>query len=172
MRICQEWIDVREVRRKRTCGIRNLDVRPSQAVRRFKTGCAKNRLVRAALQTQEKDAWSEDRRGANKKLRMPGSRDRLHLRHLDAALDGNKQDESGGDNHWNCRVHADTERAMIGISIDRVCVRYLGNGQQSQQNQTHKGDRRQSRKLCASIPFPMCLKCCQNDCPHLKNTQV
>jgi hypothetical protein len=100
------------------------------------------------------------------------TRDSLLIEDGDVALYLHKDDESGGSDDGNCRMHADTERAMVSIGIDRVGVRHLRDSKQGQQNETHQGDRGQSRELCASIPFQMCLKCCQSEDPHLKNTQV
>jgi hypothetical protein len=75
---------------------------------------------------------------------MPGARDRLRLEYDYAALDLNEKNESGGNQNRNCRMHADTERAMIGISIDRVGVRDLRDGKQRQQDETHQGNGGQS----------------------------
>lgn len=162
---------MRIVRRK--CGVRSRRcVFPIEGQFGDLFGFARKGRIRAALRNSGENAWSEGRRGAGKELRVPGSRDHKRLDHDDAALDLNKKDESGGDDNGNRRVHADTERAMIGIGIDRVRVRDLRDGKQRQQNQTHHGDRRQSRDLCASISYPMCRKCCQKEDPHLKNTQV
>jgi hypothetical protein len=66
---------------------------------------------------------------------------------------------------WDCRMHGDAERAMIGVGIDLVNVRHLNDGKQREQEQAHEGCYRQSSQLCAALSAPRCLKMCQETCP-------
>ncbi len=77
---------------------------------------------------------------------MPAG-DSVLIEHGDVTLDLDKDDESGGHDDRDRRMHADTQRAMIGVGVDRVRVSHLRHGKQGEQDQAHQGDRRQSRQL-------------------------
>jgi hypothetical protein len=52
-----------------------------------------------------------------------------------------------------------------------VRMGHLGDGQQRQQEQTHRSDQRQSPRLCAATAAENRLKTCQKPTPAFKNTQ-
>ena len=70
-----------------------------------------------------------------------------------------------------CRMHRNAQRAMVGIGIHRMHMRYLHHGQQCEQNQTHDGRNRQRSSLCAAFSAQKCLKISQHTYPCFKNTQ-
>lgn len=59
--------------------------------------------------------------------------------------DSDQNDRSGQDGDRGCRMHRDTQRAMVGVGFNRMDVSDLNDNQQSQQRQTHQGHGSESR---------------------------
>jgi hypothetical protein len=69
------------------------------------------------------------------------------------------------------RMQKNTKRAVVGVGVYRMHVGNLNHRQQSQQNQAHHGNNRQSEWLCAASSAEMCAKSWQSTAPVIKNTQ-
>jgi hypothetical protein len=78
--------------------------------------------------------------------------DRLRRKNLSGSLDLNQHNHRSYCRDGRCSVHYDTQRAMVGIAVEWVRVRYLDHGQQRQQCKTHHGDQRQSSWLWPANP--------------------
>jgi hypothetical protein len=55
------------------------------------------------------------------------------------------------------RVHCDAQRAMVGITVQRVHMRHLDHGQQGQQGQAQKSGCPESAWLPAANSAEICL---------------
>jgi hypothetical protein len=110
-------------------------------------------LPRSILQKGiRKDELAAGGRGACKQLGMPVPDDRLRRKNRGGALDLDQHNHGGRDRDGCGGVHHDAQRAMVGIAVERMHVRYLDHGQQRQQGKTHHGDQRQSSWLWPAIP--------------------
>lgn len=56
-------------------------------------------------------------------------------------------------------MHDDAERAVVGIGVDGVGVRHLGDGQQGQKGYADQNDRRKSARLCGAMVAEARLEC-------------
>jgi hypothetical protein len=80
--------------------------------------------------------------------------------------DQNNRGWHGG--HWRCRVHGDTELAMIRIGVERMNVRHLDQSEQCKQDQTQQSSR--ARNIRFPAARSICLELCQSAIPNLKDT--
>jgi hypothetical protein len=94
-------------------------------------------------------------------LRVPVAADCSRFDDWSACLDLDQDDEGRGDRNRRGSVEQNAERAMVGVSVYRVDVRYLDNSEQCQQDEAHHGDHGQSMLLCAAFSAEMRLKSCQ-----------
>jgi hypothetical protein len=99
-----------------------------------------------------KDGLAAGGRGTRKELGVTVPDDRARLKDWGAGLDMDQHDHGGRDRDGRCRVHYDAQRAMVGIAVERMHVRYLDHGQQRQKGKTHHGDQRQSTWLWPAYP--------------------
>ena len=77
---------------------------------------------------RRKDALAGDRRRANEEANLPlaGNYDWLGLGRGSSQLHDDDDGSSSG--NWSNRVHGDAELAMIGVTPNRMHMRYLGEG--------------------------------------------
>ena len=87
-----------------------------------------------------RDALAAAGRGTNEELGLPIAGDRLRLKNWRAGFDLDQDNNGGGDRNGGSRVKQDAERAVVGIGIDRMHVRYLDNGKECQQDKAHHGN--------------------------------
>jgi hypothetical protein len=91
------------------------------------------------------DVLEGSRRWAGKQSLVPVSKDREELKQGQCRGADPDQDNRGHHDHErHYRVHHDTELAMIGVTTNGVYMRYLGHGQQRQQEQANNSCRSQS----------------------------
>jgi len=69
------------------------------------------------------------------------------------------------------RMHGDAQLTVVGILLERVHVRHLGQSQQRQQGQTQQRGRPKTLRLRAAIPACIRQKSVQRKIPQYKNTQ-
>jgi hypothetical protein len=82
---------------------------------------------------------SAERRRTDKKRRVPaGENDCPDFNDRRLNADADKHDDQNRDDDRRDRVHHDAQRAMVGVSIKRVVMGDLSDGQQNQQNEAHK----------------------------------
>ena len=76
-----------------------------------------------------------------------------------------------GNRNRRCRLHRDAQRAVVGILVDRMHMRYLDHGQQRQQDKTHHGRHSESSGLSTALRAEFCLQCGQQFILTFKDTQ-
>jgi hypothetical protein len=80
--------------------------------------------------------------------RMPISTNRANFkRRWRRGCDPDRENANCHDHERHNRVHHNAERAMIGITADRMHVRNLGDGQKRQQDEAHHSYGPQSARL-------------------------
>ena len=101
---------------------------------------------------------------------MPVPGDGLRFEYRSLAFDLHQDDDGSRHRDRRCSMHHNAQRTMVGIGVYLMHVRHLRHGKQSEQDETHHGDQRQSTTLCAAFPVPQCLQSCQLTCPCFKDT--
>jgi hypothetical protein len=89
-------------------------------------------------------------RRPRKELRVPIAGDPASLQDRKRHCDLNERDYGRSCNNGGRRVHHDAKRAMIGVSVNRMRVGYLSDGQQGQQRQAHHCYHKSTRLFAAS----------------------
>lgn len=105
------------------------------------------------------ECLGEERRGSDEDLRMPDTARGPLFDKGQGESHLHKRYERRGHDHGSRRMHDDAKRAMVGIATDRMDVRYLGKGEQRQQNQTYDRDRRKSTWIHAAAIQGAGLEC-------------
>ena len=83
--------------------------------------------------------------------------------------DSDQNNRSGQNGNRGCRMHRDTQRAVVGVGLNRMDVSDLNDNQKSQQRQTHQSRGPESRCPRAT---GVLLKPDQMAIPYLKDTQA
>jgi hypothetical protein len=74
------------------------------------------------------------RRGTCEELGKPGSRNRLRFKRCGGTLNLDQHHHGSRNRNRRRRMHGNAQRAMVGIRVDRMDVRHLRHGEQSEQN--------------------------------------
>jgi hypothetical protein len=105
-----------------------------------------------------------------KELGVPMPDDRARLKDTGFTLNPDQNNDGRNSRDRGCRVHGDAQLAVVRIAVDRVDVSHLNDGQQRQQNQTHKSGCPESTRLPAAVFAHLRLKSSQLGVPNLKDT--
>ncbi|MGA2887237.1 MAG: hypothetical protein ABSE51_04245 [Terracidiphilus sp.] len=100
-------------------------------------------------------------RRAREELGVPMPDDRPRLNERCGGPDSDQDNHRCHHRNGRSRVHRDAQRAMVGIRVERVCVRHLNQGQQREQGQTHQSRRPESAWLRAVTTADLILQPCQ-----------
>jgi hypothetical protein len=70
----------------------------------------------------------------------------------------NENDDAGSHRHRRNRMDGDTQRAMIGVAVERMDVRNLDDCKQSQHHQAHYGSYHKT-SWCPAVSGTYCAPC-------------
>jgi hypothetical protein len=101
---------------------------------------------------------------------MPVTDDRAGLENRGRHFDLDQDNHGGRYCNGGGGVHDDAQRAVVGIVLDGMDVRYLDYGEQRQQDKAHHGRDRPRNRPGAKSSAEMSLESCQETIPYLKNT--
>jgi hypothetical protein len=102
---------------------------------------------------------------------MPVANHRARFGERRLASDTNQDDCGRGNRNRHRRMHGNAQRAVVGVALQRVHMRHLDDGEQSQQGQTHEHGRAESAWLPAVAAAQVRLKFCLQVHPCFKDTQ-
>lgn len=124
---------------------------------------------RALTETKNrKDALAAGRWRTGEELGMPIADGRARYVDRHDGFESDQNNRVGHDRNRRGRVHGHAERAMVGIAIERMDVRYLDHGQQRQQRQTQQSAGPESSRLRGAHSAEMWLELCQQNHPQLQ----